>query len=125
MVVNSQSDSKWADDDDKRLTPFGKFLRLSTLDEMPQFLNVFVGDMSIVGPRPHLLTQHNEEIHQGLLYRNHLKAGILGVPQACKRSPEYAGAIEDMGKKHQTASKELMTLDGYYAKKCRNMGFSG
>jgi putative colanic acid biosynthesis UDP-glucose lipid carrier transferase len=53
MILNEESDIIMADNNDKRLTKFGKFIRLSTLDEMPQFINVFFGDMSIVGPRPH------------------------------------------------------------------------
>jgi len=84
MVVNSVSDTKWADDNDKRLTWIGKFLRLSTLDEMPQFLNVFVGDMSVVGPRPHpvnLNKEYNNEI-DGFKKRHRFKPGITGLAQS-------------------------------------------
>ncbi len=53
MVVNAEKDGvKWAKKDDKRVTKFGKFLRRSRLDEVPQFYNVLKGEMSIIGPRP-------------------------------------------------------------------------
>ena len=60
MVINRAADTKMADDNDIRLTKIGRFLRLSTLDEMPQFINVFLGDMSIVGPRPHPIVLNQE-----------------------------------------------------------------
>ncbi len=53
MIVNNQSDKVFADNNDKRLTKFGKILRISAIDELPQFINVFLGDMSMIGPRPH------------------------------------------------------------------------
>ena len=84
MVVNSNADTKWADDNDSRLTRVGKFLRLSTLDEMPQFLNVLLGDMSVVGPRPHpvnLNKEYNKEI-EGFNKRHRFKPGITGLAQS-------------------------------------------
>ena len=83
MILNLESDTKWADDNDKRLTSFGKFLRMSTLDEMPQFLNVIFGDMSVVGPRPHpvnLNKEYNNEI-EGFNKRHRFKPGITGLAQ--------------------------------------------
>ena len=60
MYVNADADTKQATSNDKRITPVGKFLRATHLDETAQFLNVLMGDMSIVGTRPHMLyhTRH-------------------------------------------------------------------
>ena len=107
MVVNSQSDTKWAKDDDKRLTRFGKFLRLSTLDEMPQFLNVFIGEMSVVGPRPHpinLNKEYNREIN-GFNKRHRFKPGITGLAQ----SKGYSGFISSF-----TDMRERVKMDIFY-----------
>lgn len=68
---------------DKRVTPFGHFLRRTSLDELPQFINVLQGRMSIVGPRPHALA-HNEIYKESIdtyMQRHHVKPGITGWAQ--------------------------------------------
>ena len=109
MVVNSYSDTIWADDDDNRLTRFGKFLRLSTLDEMPQFLNVLLGDMSVVGPRPHpvnLNKEYDKEI-EGFNKRHRFKPGITGLAQ----SKGYSGFISS-----NNDMRERVKMDIFYFK---------
>lgn len=68
---------------DSRITPVGGFLRKTSLDELPQFINVLKGDMSIVGPRPHAIS-HNEQYRkliQGYMLRHKIKPGITGWAQ--------------------------------------------
>lgn len=83
MKMNPDSDKKQATQNDDRVTPIGKFMRQTSLDEFPQFFNVLFGDMSIVGPRPHMV-QHTEQYRtliEQYMVRQFLKPGITGWAQ--------------------------------------------
>ena len=84
MAVNNDSDSRQASKTDSRITPLGRFLRKTSLDEMPQFFNVLLGDMSVVGPRPHMLkhTSMYSNIIEGYMVRQLVLPGITGAAQA-------------------------------------------
>jgi N-acetylglucosaminyldiphosphoundecaprenol N-acetyl-beta-D-mannosaminyltransferase len=83
MVLNPDANKLQAQLNDYRITGVGKFLRFTNLDEFPQFLNVFAGDMSIVGPRPHMITDCNQfsKVVSGYKFRNMVKPGITGLSQ--------------------------------------------
>ncbi len=83
MYVNVGDESQQAKKGDSRITPIGKFLRCSSLDEMPQFFNVLIGDMSVVGPRPHMIkhtSDYNDHINN-FMVRHFVKPGITGLAQ--------------------------------------------
>ena len=83
MRVNPEADEKAVQPNDPRMTRFGAFLRRTSLDELPQFFNVLKGDMSIVGPRPHMLrhTREYSAIINRYMVRHFLKPGITGWAQ--------------------------------------------
>ncbi|OHD28145.1 MAG: hypothetical protein A2Y34_11295, partial [Spirochaetes bacterium GWC1_27_15] len=83
MIVNEDSDKVQATKDDPRKTKIGDFLRKTNLDEIPQLINILRGEMSVVGPRPHMIA-HTEEFYQKYdkyLVRHWVKPGLTGWAQ--------------------------------------------
>ncbi len=107
MVVNTESDLKAATDNDERITRLGKFLRNHYLDELPQFFNVLLGDMSIIGPRPHMISDNlkYEEMIGHYDFRHKAKPGITGLAQVLG----FSGPVDDIQK-----MKDRVQLDIFY-----------
>lgn len=84
MYIDAEArGAQWAQGDDPRVTPFGKFMRKTRLDEIPQFWNVVKGDMSLIGPRPErpgFCDEFEKRIH-GWHYRTLVRPGISGLAQ--------------------------------------------
>jgi len=83
MHINADSDRAQATEHDPRKFPFGDFMRRTNIDELPQFLNVLKGDMSVVGPRPHMLlhTEEYSRLVNKYMVRHWVKPGITGWAQ--------------------------------------------
>ena len=83
MHVNEEADKVQASKDDPRKYPFGNFMRKTNIDELPQFWNVLKGDMSIVGPRPHMLahTEQYSQLIEKYMVRHFVKPGVTGWAQ--------------------------------------------
>jgi len=102
----------------KKRTRSGKIIAKWYFDELPQVINIAKGQMSFVGPRPHLPGEYKKEIEEGSFYRQHMKAGLFGVPQACKRNPPQKQLFEKMILSYKAEQECLNTLDGLYAREC-------
>lgn len=109
MRVNDAADSKQATRDDPRKTKVGDFLRRTSIDELPQFINVFLGDMSVVGPRPHMLK--HTEIYSGLIekymVRHIVKPGITGWAQV----RGYRGVTEELWQMERRVEHDIWYIE--------------
>lgn len=108
MIVDAEKDGKarLATENDDRITPVGKFIRATRIDELPQFFNVLKGDMSMVGPRPErpeIIKEYCETVPE-FAYRTKVKAGLTGYAQV------YG--------KYNTTSYDKLKLDLIYVSKC-------
>lgn len=107
MVVNDEADTLQAGSTDPRITPVGRFIRQSSIDELPQLFNVIKGDMSIIGPRPHMVkhTEKYSELIPNYMARHRMKPGLTGYAQI----KGFRGAtpnVEDMQRR--------VDADNYY-----------
>lgn len=105
MKVNHEADIKIAYKNDTRITKTGRFLRKTSIDELPQFFNVLVGDMSVVGPRPHMVFQTNlySELVKKYMIRHFTKPGITGWAQVMGSR----GEIRDISDMEQRVEKDI------------------
>ncbi|GGP03974.1 undecaprenyl-phosphate glucose phosphotransferase [Cloacibacterium rupense] len=111
MIENEESSTKTTTKNDYRITNFGKFLRKTSLDETPQFINVLLGNMSIVGPRPHMLLvddYYKPKISRYSI-RSLVKPGITGLAQT-------RGLRGDNGENMQIEMKKRVLADIFYVK---------
>ena len=114
MAVNTESDLVQATKNDARITPIGSFLRKTSLDEFPQFWNVLKGDMSVVGPRPHMLV--HTEIYRAIInkymIRQFLKPGITGWAQA----NGYRGETENIALMEKRVEHDIWYMENWSPK---------
>jgi len=107
-VLEDGKEVRQATKDDQRITPFGRFLRRSSLDELPQFVNVLQGRMSVVGPRPHAVA-HNEtyrKLIDGYMVRHKVKPGVTGWAQV----NGFRGETDTVDKMQQRIAYDLAYL---------------
>ena len=111
MRVNAGSDRQQATANDPRKTKLGDFLRRTSLDELPQFINVWRGDMSIVGPRPHML-KHTEDytrLVDRYMVRHAVKPGITGWAQV----NGYRGITDELWKMERRVEHDVWYIENW------------
>jgi len=111
MKTNKDADVKQATRNDQRITHLGRFLRKTSLDEFPQFLNVLKGEMSLVGPRPHMIkhTSDYSKVVESYMVRQFIKPGITGWAQI----NGYRGEITNPEQIKMRVNKDLWYLENW------------
>lgn len=111
MRENLHSEVRQATKGDERVTRWGYIMRKTSLDETPQFINVLLGDMSIVGPRPHMLKHTDEftEMVDGYMLRHQVKPGVTGWSQV----NGYRGEIKKLEDIQNRVKYDLWYIDNW------------
>lgn len=111
MRENPHSEVRQATKGDERVTRWGYIMRKTSLDETPQFINVLLGDMSIVGPRPHMLKHTDEftEMVDGYMLRHQVKPGVTGWSQV----NGYRGEIKKLEDIQNRVKYDLWYIDNW------------
>ena len=109
MHVNAQADTLQATKDDPRKYPFGNFMRKANIDELPQFINVLQGRMSIVGPRPHMLahTEQYSELIDKYMVRHFVKPGVTGWAQVTG----YRGETKELWQMEGRVKRDIWYME--------------
>ena len=112
MRVNAAADTAQATKDDPRKTKVGDFLRKTSLDELPQFINVFLGDMSVVGPRPHMLkpTESYTQFIDNYMVRHVVEPGITGRAQV----NGYRGLTDEVWKMEKRVEYDVWYIEHWH-----------
>jgi len=105
MIVNNEADILPAKENDRRITRVGAFLRKHHLDELPQLFNVLSGDMSIVGPRPYMISDNEkyEKLIRNYEIRHRVKPGVTGLAQVF----DYVNPITKIEQMEQRVHKDV------------------
>ena len=109
MHVNDDADKLQATEDDPRKYPFGNFMRKANIDEFPQFWNVLKGDMSIVGPRPHMLahTEQYSALIDKYMVRHFVKPGVTGWAQVTG----YRGETKELWQMEERVKRDIWYME--------------
>lgn len=111
MHVNADADKVQATEDDPRKYPFGNFMRKANIDELPQFLNVLMGDMSIVGPRPHMLlhTEQYSQLIEKYMVRHFVKPGVTGWAQVTG----FRGETKELWQMEERVKRDIWYMENW------------
>jgi lipopolysaccharide/colanic/teichoic acid biosynthesis glycosyltransferase len=111
MKCNGEAHSRQATLNDTRTTRIGKFIRRTSIDELPQFINVLKGDMSIVGPRPHpiFLNEKYSKLIEKYMVRHFVKPGITGLAQI----NGLRGETKEVGEMEERIKKDIWYLENW------------